>query len=1279
MNVLKGRHIVVSDLIKFYRKGKCNFSLYSKKKGVRGVGSQWNENDSRDSRRNQNFLKNICNRNVINRLDPISIIENLKYVSDCNVKEDVIKNYIGRVKLLKEQWSLNKIYFILKILVKYDLHDAVLLEKLEHIINNIDVLCGQREDVDPFENIYIVRISYILHSFYHFNSASEQLVEKVINILSRKIDYIIYHNAYFNRFFYKHGWDGKRGISSGEVSACGSSTVPNTSRPNEQLKHIRKKEEGPIEPDRRKKGNEHVRNINFNEIYLIVSTLKNLKYENKKILNKLKFLYYFNCIDVDKVNENDCKYVTLLFHFFYEPSDKYLYNIMKFFLSKHASMMSSVHDFVLVTLTVYYANMGRSTPNGHYNVTGVDNHHDNERSHKLQNVSYPSTDDISSIIEGMYFLPKEEKKNFMSILRCVCERGRAIRENFTDIAYESVLKLLNRKYYVNMTCFEGGKRKIVLNDIADGNKNESCGKSLLTNEPSPLRKNETNDLQSVSELVKICNYSMKKVDTLYYLYLKEYVENFNVETVLNVFKSFIFVYNIRNEKSKNYMNGYLNGRYATFDSDNLNNLINVTTQIITSSSLHRSYSMCSVKELSSILYYVYQISSIFENETFEDMYIKRLQRHVDSVLYTKLKSILGEGERGKSIGEEGGNSNIYVKNNIISVEKKRNSAEKFDVRSSQDESVEEFHLRKSYLREKNESRDSYICENIWQSSNPLFSGNSSASSSRRSGHKNEQFSKNYTMEVFILLFNMYSKKGDNKCILTMLLKILNVYKVEKKNLPSGVFINLLNSFAKLKYRNVTLIDACLHKIKENLQTANFYDYVNLLISLSKLNIFGINLGMYDEAFSANDIVQSNKNFYRKNVNNMFLHVYNDNTTEQKNNIQIVHNLKMILKKIDESISSVSFSPNYKMINIIPNILNSYTILGFDKIHFKNVNKLVECFHDYTFNYFHDHPFHNNWCISTDEMKQKEVGNEYFLKDTVQCVNNPLGKNNNWYFSQRNNVIIKKENVDKELYLPLQSVYQMYIFTVYFIAYVRCFHPFCEQGKKGMNMDDGERHGEGHDEDGEGRWHLFNQYPKSNVFITSKRRVNMKRNCHFDILNILSERSVHILNNVIFFVKYLNNFYKKNSYEKYNLYMKFLPINRERESQNEELVEYVKKCHVQVKRDNSSMYSSSFHRDVFTTLLLMGVNNMECEVPFLDGIYTADIVINNSVCVEINGSNHYYYDDNMKRSDQKIDSLNIIKYYLLSKKYNLILVPYQEWNNLKNMDMKKKYLMEKMKK
>lgn len=50
---------------------------------------------------------------------------------------------------------------------------------------------------------------------------------------------------------------------------------------------------------------------------------------------------------------------------------------------------------------------------------------------------------------------------------------------------------------------------------------------------------------------------------------------------------------------------------------------------------------------------------------------------------------------------------------------------------------------------------------------------------------------------------------------------------------------------------------------------------------------------------------------------------------------------------------------------------------------------------------------------------------------------------------------------------------------------------------------------------------------------------------------------------------------------------------------------------------------------------------------------------------------------MKRSCQNIDCLNLIKYYLLCKKYKLILIPYLEWNKLKNNEEKKEYLKNKM--
>ncbi|KYO01986.1 putative RAP protein, partial [Plasmodium gaboni] len=67
-----------------------------------------------------------------------------------------------------------------------------------------------------------------------------------------------------------------------------------------------------------------------------------------------------------------------------------------------------------------------------------------------------------------------------------------------------------------------------------------------------------------------------------------------------------------------------------------------------------------------------------------------------------------------------------------------------------------------------------------------------------------------------------------------------------------------------------------------------------------------------------------------------------------------------------------------------------------------------------------------------------------------------------------------------------------------------------------------------------------------------------------------------------------------------------------------------------------------------------------------------------ICIEINGHNHYYYDKDMKRCYDKIEAQNLIKYYLLSKKYKLILVNYFEWVHLSTVEEKKEFLMKKIK-
>ncbi|SBS87015.1 hypothetical protein, conserved [Plasmodium malariae] len=1277
MNILIGNK-KVGELLKLWRKRRCNFCvLYGKKK--REVGK---------INKNTSFLKNICNKNVINNLDCLSVIENLKYVSEHNVSEDIIKNYINRIKFLNDKWSLNKIYFIFKTLMQYNLYDVVLLNKLENIISDIDILSyNEKAEIDPFENIYIIRITYVLHSFYNFNHANEQVVEKLLNILSRKLDYIIYHNNYFNFFFYKI----KELSASGKLVKSVSLRNFNitTTRTNNLLSSVERKDNIDIADEiselddiyygaewHRKKS-AFVRNINFNEIYLILNFLKNVKYTNRRFLNRLKFVYYFNCIVLDKASENDYKYITLLFHFFYEKTDKHLHNIMKMFLLRHTDK-NNIHDLVLVMMTVYYARIGKRYDDSYNSemMKGAEKTKNSEKEtfnyYSSNNMKHLQTDDILCIIESIHFLPNEGKRNLKSILAYICQYNSTNMGSFTEITYERVLKLLNRKYYEEE--FEdklGKKRDNISSDFKK--ENENCIKNAKQNGTTVFHKDRINELQSLSELIKICIYSLKDIDELYYLYLKKYVEFYNMETILNIMRSFVFVYNIKNETKKNYNKKNLDIEInMDIISSNLNNLTNLIIQIITTISLHRFLGACSIKYLSTFLYYIYQISNIFENKTFEELYLHKLKNYIDNIMIMKLRSIF----RNK----------IKEDVNRNDIDRSNNNREIWEKYTYQVNSSNENYLQKSYLQKKNEShlnkRDEIYCqissdELCKEATHLLNSGNND-----KREYIDEQFKNdgaNEIIEVFILLFNIYSKKGDNKDILLLILKILNNFKVENKDLPSGIYINLLNSFAKLKYRNLNLIETCLNKIDDNSEGLQFYEYTNLLISLSKLNIFGINLNIYDSIFLSKGYKSCNS-IYCEDIKKIFLNEYNHKSIKNQSKVKIVYTVNRLLKKINESMSNFPFYPSYKIINIIPNILMSYAILGFTNIHFKNVNYLLECFHDYVFNYFKNFPSvegndtytkRKNDGEEKDEVQDEE---KYYANNLVTCMDSPSSKCHYWYFSEKNNIKIIRENTNGALYLPLQCVYQIYIFNIYFNVYVKyLFYSHKEDMKKKGVLNQENREENEKDVQGGSTCYPSNYLLITNVYIENNLQINEKPNYNiFCINNILSEKSIHILNNVIFFVKYVNNFYKKSSYDKYNLCVQFLNGNGKNQDQNEQLVEYIKKCHIHIKRDNTVMHSSSFHRDVFSTLLSLGVKNMKCEVPFLDGIYSVDII-----CIEINGNNHYYYNGNMKRSCENIDSLNLIKYYLLSKRYKLILVSYLEWNNLKCSEEKRNYMRKKI--
>ncbi|CRH00848.1 RAP protein, putative [Plasmodium relictum] len=1177
-------------------KSKCIFFIYIKRTSLSSL------------KKNDNLLKNLCNKNVINNLDSLYIIENLKYVSDNNVGKDIIKIYVNKIKLLNERWNLNKIYLILKTLKKYDIYDVVLLNKLENIIDKINIY--QKAEMDHFENIYIIRISYVLHTFYYFNHANENVVKKLIEILSNKLDYIIYHNNYFNNFLYKF-----------------LQTSKNESNTNYNLNNI-KINDIHLKFEKKKNENVFVKNISFNEIYLTLNILKKLKYYDKDFINKLKFLYYFNVMDIDKTNENDYKYSTLLFNHFYQNDDKYLLNIITLFLSKNTNIYN-IHDLVLILVTVYYSEIQKK-----------EDHNKFSSNYKNSKIKQSQGDNIINIIDSINFLSEEQKKNLKFILFSIC-KCNIKSDDLNEIIYEKVLNLLSLKYQDDLN-----KR------ISNFSKkeNEKSDNIFRSNEDNSFKdkniKNITNDLQSLSELIKISNYSLKEVNILYYIYMKNFVEIFNIETILNIFKSFIFVYNISNESTKNYSIN-LKGRNRNIICYNLNNLMNIVILIITTKSLYRLYNMCNIGELSYVLYFLYQISNIFENKVHEELYLKKIHDHINSIIIMKLKLILKENET------ENLDNTITYNNLEKNDENYMNNIINNSIDSNEYLHKDELYSKKKYINYENSD---------------LF--NNKINVHDRIVNEENSIGKNSKEEIidaYSILFNLYSKKGDNKKILILLIKILQKSQIENKNLQTGIYINLLNSFAKLKYRNLKFIEMCLNKINENSESLNFYEYINLLISLSKLNIFGINLNIYNNTlFSLEEKKNNNNNC--KFINEIFINEFNN--VKGFNNIGIVYKLTKIFRKINESISNFVFFPNFKIINIIPNILNAYTILGFDKIHFKNVNKLLECFHDYIFNYFENNKLDRK---NNNYINDKQNNDDY--NEIIYNINNTFNKNHYWYFSEKNNIIITKEGNDRKLYLPLQCLYQLYIFNIYFNLYIRYLFDFYKNEKDNQNATFC-------NEIREDSYYLSNYLHRTNLYSMNKHEINDKKNySFFNVSNILSEKSVHLLNNIIFFAKYINNFYK-NNYKKYNLYVEYLNSYKNYDEnstlkKNNELIEYIKNYDVNVNIDNSVTYPSSFHRDVFSTLKSLGVKNIECEVPFLDGIYTIDIIINSSICIEINGNNHYYYDNNMKRSYEKLDSLNLIKYYLLSKRYKLIVVSNLEWNNMKTINEKKEFLKKKI--
>ncbi|CAA9989037.1 RAP protein, putative [Plasmodium knowlesi strain H] len=1301
MNKLKGKKIITSCLANFERRGgggKSNFCAFHtkvKKKKKKGVTHSSN---------GTNLLKNLCNKNIINDLDPINLIENLKHVTECSVGEDVIRNYLYRVKLLNEQWSLNKIYFIFKTLVKYNLRDVVLMNKLEKIVNDLVPLCQvNKAQRDPFENVYIVRISYILHAFCHFGYSNCEVVKTLVNILSTKLDYIIYYSNYASPVFNDYALfceDKGHYVLRGDTSAA-SSPLSGDKTNNEAKGRVstidmndmfNMVDAACVDKETNQSANLYstshvewqrseeafVRNINFNEIYLIVNTLKDSKYTNKVFLNKLKFLFYFNCINLDRGTDSHYKYVTLLFNFFYEPDDMHLLNIVKFFLINHPHM-NNVHDLVLTLVTVYYGGLERRGNLGSIsssrNGTGGNVVHKEEyinRTHK-KNLKYTQGDDIVSIIEGIPFIPNGKKEKLKKILQHVNQHISVSSTNIFDLIYDKVLHVLSYKYEEEEFEGEGTNDPKLLQNVQLPIRRRA-------NEASLCRNDKSSELQSLTELVKIRIFTFGEVDPLFYLYLKNKVQLFNIDAVLNIMKSFIFVYQMQNELKKNYHRVHLSDRYTNVVRNNLGSLTSLIIQMVSSMSLDKLYSLCSLKDLSMLLYFFYQIGNIFMNQKFEELYLKKVQSYVDSIVITKLKLLLG-----------GGNLDGHSKKGISAIVWGKKT-EKCDVKTGKDDTIHTIHANGKYSNEKKEVLGNRGSGN-YQHGGAVQNHLNIAKCGHDKGESSDEYFPNVhcpnseceeqgdPIDAHILLLNMYSKRGQNKNIIHMLLEILNRRQVGRKIMPCTIYVNLLNSFAKLRYRNLDLIGTCLQRISEHLGELHFFEYTNLLISLSKLNVFAVNLSMYDGVFFPQDGTPR-RSTYQEETKKIFLNEYNSEGTEKLGEEKIVSNLNKILKQINESISVFVPVPNYKMANVIPNMLSSYTVLGFDKIDFKNVNKLLECLYEYVFGYFEEGHL-SGGCkelpssdrtrtvgdtqLNEDQPKKNE--HSYLYQDILTCMNNPLRKNHYWYFNDKNNITVRRRGTNETLYLPIQCLYQVYIFNVYFMAYVQRL--FSSHGC--------DKVGSGELPIGEA---LIGEPDRANTSPNHPHSTNLYLRNNPGVKGSeahtpLSERSRHILNNITFFVKYINNFFKNKKYERYNLSAQFVHRCDDKGELNEQLINYVKNCSMQIKRDFANVHSSSFHREVLSTLLSLDVKNVQCEVPFMDGIYTVDIVINNSVCIEINGSNHYYYDNNLKRSGEKLDALNLIKYYLLSKKYKLILVSYLDWNNLKSAEEKKDYLVKRI--
>ncbi|CAG25101.3 hypothetical protein PFUGPA_04674 [Plasmodium falciparum Palo Alto/Uganda] len=1401
------------------------------------------------------FLKNLCNKNVINNMDCLNLIENMKYVDENNVSKDIIFRYIEKLKCVNDIWNVNKIYVIFKTLIKYNIYDMILLKKIENNIININIVDDIKKDY--YENIYIIRISYVLYAFYYFlnENINLKVVHNLINILHRKIDYIIYHKDFFNEFILNHikkydeqnkknvtykkdtpgndflkDRDIKVGMNNVRKNISNISNKSNISNVYNISNHMSNnihdnitQQPLTLQYDTNHSRDMFVRNINFHEIYLSIITLKKLGYnKNEEFIKKLKFLFYFNCINLDnKINDKDLKYITLLFNIFYEDTDLYLLSIVKYVLLENEKKnnmfpetdenknVCSIHDLSLIMLTYYNKEKGKKKEHTKYeeeqkqskikknNIKQNNMKQNNIKQNNMkqnnikqndyvkeepsitynnfEDTNYHVNDNIISIIDHIKYLSAYKKMNLKYMLSYIKSKYDT-NYDLKDIIYNNVLHLLYKKYEHNVNMKEN--KRI---DKEEKEKEKKINNNNNNNN-NIYYENITEDLQSLSELIKIYNTYLKyDIDILYYIYIKKYIEYCNIETIMNIFQAYIFVYNINNEDSKNYNyiissnemqhmkekkkednnenenknknknnnNNNNNNTYNKYYCDvrmnirnNLTNLNNVVIQIISSKSLYRIYHMCNINQISHILYYLYQINNIIENNIYEELYINKLYNHIKNIALIRLKCFLNNQENKRNMdtfnverNEEGSTLKNIQCDNFLS--------EKYMETLKNDDKYNNYI---GYNNNNNNNNTSY--NNIIYNQDDKYYNNDKvnniSSYERMIIKRNENLEKKniqekkefneyknmytfkYTNDIInsiILLFNIFSKRSDTKNISSMILKILKKSQFDERDYSCSTYINILNSFAKLRYRNVNMIHMLLLKIKENIDTLHFLEYTNLVISLSKLNIIDTNFNKYDNnIFNVNHKIKNNNDNNNNNdedgINHIFLNKYNDNEVDGINYIQVTNNLYDIFKKIDEKIYSVSFVPCYKMIHIISNLLHSYIVLGFDKIHFKSINRMIECVHDYIFLYFnkkalHKHDASNEMCFVKNEDSTRTKGHMNDEQNDLYKINNNttyfFNKNHFWYFSGKNDIIITKRqenevqnkeieekdgckfeeiNKEKKLYLPVQSLYQIYLFYIYFNIYVKylftCYINYCNE-ETGVSKEDKEMIGMKNryntintfDHNVSYNYSSFNTLYSPYMFLKNKKTNNEEV---FDgsLHKILSESSIYVLNNLFRFVKYINNFLHKASYEKYNFFLPFLNDYIKNQKKNEDLIEQVKACHVHYSQYNKKLASSSFHRDVFITLRALDIKNMECEVPFLDGIYTIDIVIGNKICIEINGHNHYYYDKDMKRCYDKIEAQNLIKYYLLSKKYKLILVNYFEWVNLSTVEEKKEFLMKKIK-